>query len=146
VQGQRVSQQVKFVGTLDAEGVRRLLSEALLSVVPSVCYENFPNAILERSLVAGTPVAASALGSTRAVLRGTDAGTLFGPGDVGNLADRLVCVPSQADTLNRMNRAARIHAADRYGPDRRLRGLPRVLEDGGHAVTRSKECPEQGVT
>jgi glycosyltransferase involved in cell wall biosynthesis len=125
-QAQRISQQVKFVGTLDAEGVRRLLSGALLSVVPSLCYENLPNAILE-SLAAGTPVAASDLGSMAEVLRGTDAGFLFRPGDPSELADSLASVLSQADTLKRMSRSARILAESRYSPQAHLSGLLQVL-------------------
>lgn len=125
-QAQRVSQHVKFVGTLDAEAVRRLLSGALLSVVPSLWYENLPNAMLE-SLAAGTPVAASNLGSMAEMLQGSDAGFLFRPGDPGELADGLASVLSQADTLKRMSRSARILAESRYSPQAHLSGLLRVL-------------------
>jgi glycosyltransferase involved in cell wall biosynthesis len=125
-QARRISRQVEFVGTLDNEGVRRLLSGALLSAVPSLWYENLPNAILE-SLAAGTPVAASDLGSMAEVLRGTDAGFLFRPGDPGDLADGLVSVLSQSDTLTRMSRSARTLAESRYSPEAHLSGLLRVL-------------------
>lgn len=123
---QRVSQQATFVGPLDAEGVRGLLSGALLSVVPSTWYENLPNAILE-SLAAGTPVAAADLGSMAEVLRGTDAGFLFRPRDADDLADGLVSVLSQADTLKRMSASARALAERRYSPEAHLSGLLRLL-------------------
>jgi glycosyltransferase involved in cell wall biosynthesis len=122
----RISPQVKFVGALDAEAVRRLLTGALLSVVPSLWYENLPNAILE-SLAAGTPVVASDLGSMAEVLRGTDAGFLFRPGDANDLANGLASALSQADELKRMSRSARILADSRYGPEAHLSGLLRVL-------------------
>jgi glycosyltransferase involved in cell wall biosynthesis len=134
----RISQQVKFVGSLDSEGVRRLLSGALLSVVPSLCYENLPNAMLE-SFAAGTPVAASDSGSMREVLRGTDAGFLFRPGDPGDLADGLVTVLSQADTLKRMGRSARLLAESRYDPETHLRGLLRVLGAARDHGAKSRE-------
>jgi len=134
----RVSQQVKFVGTLDAEGVRRLLSGALLSVVPSLCYENLPNAILE-SLAAGTPVGASDLGSMAEVLRGTDAGFLFRPGDPSGLAEGLVSVLLRPDTLTRMSTSARALAESRYSPERHLRGLLRVLEAVRDSGAKGKE-------
>lgn len=122
----RISPQVKFVGVLDADAVRRLLCGALISVVPSLCYENLPNAMLE-SLAAGTPVAASDLGSMTDVLRGTDAGFLFRPGDPGDLAESLVALLREPDTLKRMSRSARHLAETRYSPDAHLRGLLRVL-------------------
>jgi Glycosyltransferase len=134
----RVSQQVKFVGTLDADGVRRLLSGALLSVVPSLWFENLPNAILE-SLAAGTPVAASDLGSMAEVLRGTDAGFLFRPGDPGDLADGLVSALLRPDTLTRMSTSARALAESRYSPERHLRGLLRVLVAARDTGAKGKE-------
>lgn len=125
--GRQISPQVKFLGMLDAEAVGGLLSGALLSVVPSLWYENTPNAILE-SLAAGTPVAASDLGSMGDMLRGTDAGFLFRPGDSGDLADVLECALLQPDTLARMSRSARAVAASQYSPEAHLGGLLRVFE------------------
>jgi glycosyltransferase involved in cell wall biosynthesis len=118
--------------------VRRLLSGAQLSVVPSLWYENLPNALLE-SLAAGTPVAASDLGSMAEVLRGTDAGFLFRPGDPGDLAKGLVSLLLRPDTLTRMSMSAVALAESRYSPERHLRGLLRVLETARETGANSKE-------
>lgn len=125
-QARRISEQVRFVGSLDARGVQQLLSGALLSVAPSLWYENLPNAMLE-SLAAGTPVVASDLGSMADALRGTDAGYLFRPGDPDALAGRLAALLREPGTLKRMSRSARHLAETRYGPSAHLRGLLRVL-------------------
>jgi hypothetical protein len=49
--------------------------------MPSICYENLPNAVLE-SFAAGTPVLASDIGSLREVLAHQRAGVLFPLADV----------------------------------------------------------------
>ncbi|MBN1458240.1 MAG: glycosyltransferase family 4 protein [Armatimonadetes bacterium] len=125
--GQQISSRVRFLGMLNAEAVRQLLSGALLSVVPSLWYENTPNAVLE-SLAAGTPVVASDLGSMGEMLRGGDAGFLFRPGDPNDLANHLEFALLRPDVLVRMGRAARMLAESRYSPDLHISGLLNVLE------------------
>ena len=67
-------------GHLDEAAVMELLQSSLVSVVPSLWYENMPNSMLE-SFACGTPVIASDLGSMHDMLCGTQAGLLFRPGD-----------------------------------------------------------------
>ena len=117
---------VRFVGMLDDDEVQNLLNGSLLSVVPSLCYDNLPNSILE-SFAAGTPVIASDLGSLTEVLRGTDAGVLFRPGDSGALADALASTLRQSAILAHMSGSAISLAESRYSPEMHLDGLLRVL-------------------
>lgn len=136
--GRSISPQVRFLGMLDTEALRNMLSGAMLSVVPSMWYENCPNSILE-SLAAGTPVVASNLGSMAEMLGGTDAGLLFRPGDSHDLANQLESVLRGPDTLAHMSRAARELAETRYSPATHLAGLMRVLE--GIVTTRGGSVP-----
>jgi glycosyltransferase involved in cell wall biosynthesis len=125
--GRAVSPPVSFAGMLDSEAVRSLLSGAMLSAVPSLWYENTPNSILE-SLAAGTPVAASDLGSMAEMIGGTDAGFLFRPGDPQDLADRLEEVLLEPARLAGMSRAARVLAETRYSPATHFAGLTSVFD------------------
>ncbi len=68
---------IRFLGMLDASGVSRLLKNSLLSVIPSVWYENNPLAAIE-SLCLGTPVAASAIGGLPELIDESN-GVLFPP-------------------------------------------------------------------
>ena len=79
---------VTMPGHLDEAAVMELLQSSLVSVVPSLWYENMPNSMLE-SFACGTPVIASDLGSMHDMLYGTQAGLLFRPGDPAALADAL---------------------------------------------------------
>jgi len=123
----QISPNIRFLGEQTADDVRRLLSSALFSVVPSIWYENLPNAMLE-SLAAGTPVAASDVGSMCDVLEGSAAGFLFTPGDAADLADRLADALSRPEELKRMSVAARRLAETRYAPATHLTSLIDVLE------------------
>jgi glycosyltransferase involved in cell wall biosynthesis len=96
--------------------------------VPSVWYENLPNALLE-SLACGTPVAASDIGSLREALAGSGAGLLFRPGDAGDLARVLLQALHGRDDLAAMGEAAAALALSRYTPQRHAQTLVALLED-----------------
>ena len=121
---------VTLAGQLDEAAILELLQSSMLSVVPSLWYENTPNALLE-SLACGTPAIASDLGSLQEMLAGTGAGLLFPPGDAVALAATLETAFTEAD-LGAMGRRAHALARERYspggpppGPARPLRRRPR---------------------
>ena len=126
--GDRSLVGVEFPGHLDRTGLDELLSSSLLSVVPSLWYENLPNALLE-SLACGTPVVASDIGSLSEALGGTGAGALFRPGDAGDLARVLLQTVEGRDDLSAMGTAAAALARTRYAPERHAETLVALLED-----------------
>jgi glycosyltransferase involved in cell wall biosynthesis len=125
-----ISPSVRFLGRLEESAVRELLCTSLVSVVPSLCYENLPNTVLE-SLAAGTPVVASDLGSMREVLVNTQAGLLFPAGDAEGLANCLTSLVDAPERLEKMSHAARLLAETRYSPDVHLAGLLELFERVG---------------
>jgi glycosyltransferase involved in cell wall biosynthesis len=116
---------VTLAGMLDEDGVIELLQSSLVSVVPSLWYENMPNALLE-SLACGTPVVASDLGSMHDIVHGTGAGLLFRPGDPIALADALqaALVPPCAET---MGERAQMLARERHDPGAHADALIELL-------------------
>ncbi len=112
---------VRLAGQLREDEILELLQSSMLSVAPSLWYENTPNALLE-SLACGTPVVASDLGSLHEMLAGTGAGLLFTPGDPVALARALEKVLTGAD-LAEMSRRAHALARERYSPDVHLGAL-----------------------
>ena len=133
--GERALDGVEFPGHLDRAGLDELLASSLFSVVPSVWYENLPNALLE-SLACGTPVAASDIGSLRECLAGSGAGMLFRPGDSADLARVLGQALDRRDDLSAMGEAAAALARTRYAPERHAQTLVTLLED----LVRGKEA------
>ena len=131
---------VTFVGALDSDGVLSLLGSSLVSVVPSLWYENLPNAMLE-SFACGTPVVASDLGSMRETLAGVDAGLLFAPGDASALAATLLTLLGDAERTSRMGERARRLALERYAPAAHTDSLLDVLRRARY--TRCRRAPRQ---
>ncbi|KKW45021.1 MAG: Glycosyltransferase [Parcubacteria group bacterium GW2011_GWA2_56_7] len=78
---------VTAVGRLSPSRVRAFLHEARAVLVPSLCYENAPNIILE-AFSEGTPVIASKIGGIQELVLDVN-GILFGPGDVYALRDAM---------------------------------------------------------
>ena len=126
--GKRALEGVEFPGHLDRSGLDELLGSSLLSVVPSIWYENLPNALLE-SLACGTPVAASDIGSLHEALVGSGAGLLFRPGDAADLARVLSQALDGRDALSAMGDAASALARTRYAPERHARTVVALFED-----------------
>ena len=99
--------QIEFVGHVTGQEKWRLLQQATVTVVPSRCYETFSIIILE-SLVAGTPVLASNLGSLPYVLENNRNGLLFRHGDSDDLRQKLSWLanhPQEAFALGRYGRS-----------------------------------------
>jgi glycosyltransferase involved in cell wall biosynthesis len=116
---------VTLPGQLDEAAVLELLQSSLASVVPSLWYENMPNALLE-SLACGTPVIASDLGSMHDILHGSGAGLLFRAGDPNALADALRTVLA-APRAGTMGEHAQTLAREGHDPDRHVDALLDLL-------------------
>ena len=135
---QRISPLIRFTGYLDADAVRKVLSQSLVTIVPSLWLENSPNAALE-SLAAGTPVLASDLGSMREMLLGTRAGSLFTPGSASSLHLALESLLLSPKTWVEMSQAARALAETRYSPTEHIAKLTAILSSATGASTREAQ-------
>ena len=104
---------VEFVGELNTEQLPDFLANALFSVVPSLCFENLPNSLIE-SLACGTPVIASNIGSLKGCIENGRNGFLFNPGDSLDLADKIATCLGNETLLNAMAMNARVAAEAEY--------------------------------
>ena len=115
-------ERVQFAGNLDVQDLARLLSGARIAVVPSLCYENLPNALLE-SYASGTPVIASALGSLKDAVVEGETGFLFPPGDAVQLSEKLAHCWDHREEIAQMSAKARRVAETTYSADAHLHKL-----------------------
>jgi glycosyltransferase involved in cell wall biosynthesis len=81
-------QRVELAGTYHLSEISRVLHEIDVLVVPSLWYENSPNAILE-AFAHKTPVITSALGGMAELVEDGKKGLLFETGSAESLASRL---------------------------------------------------------
>jgi glycosyltransferase involved in cell wall biosynthesis len=105
--------QVEFLGYLKGELKWDILRKAKATVIPSVCYENFPLTAVE-SMAVGTPVIASRLGGLSDLIDDNRTGYLFdpeNPNDLRKCIDYIFMHPLAS--LN-AGRAAREEFLDKY--------------------------------
>jgi len=80
--------QVKLLGQLAGDGLKKIITKAAAVVIPSRWPENMPLALLE-SLAAGKIVIASRSGGLPEIIRNRGNGYLFEAGDIKTLAEKL---------------------------------------------------------
>jgi len=108
---------VSFTGFLPGRELADVWRGSSFTVVPSVCYENFPYAVLE-SFAYGKPVIASRIGGIPELVREGENGLLVEPGDANGLADRIDWLAANPGEAARMGRAARQDVDELYSAER----------------------------
>jgi len=102
-----VADRVMFLGHRD--DVVRFLSASDIVVLPSVCGEAFPRAIIE-AMALGKPVVATDVGGTREAIFDGVTGFVVSPRDPGALADRIDRLAGNEAMRLSMGRAAQCRA------------------------------------
>jgi glycosyltransferase involved in cell wall biosynthesis len=120
-----IESRVEFQDFKSAAELRPLYAGALATVIPSICFENMPNVLLE-SYACGTPVIGSDHGSIGELIRDGETGYRFRPGDVADLAGSLI----RADSAWRAAAGpkARRYAEEHFRMDRHLDQLLALFE------------------
>ncbi|MBU1699912.1 MAG: glycosyltransferase family 4 protein [Candidatus Eisenbacteria bacterium] len=111
-----IQDNVRFAGALEGDALRRLVGRARATILPSLCYENSPMALLE-SMSWGTPVIASRIGSLPEVIRHEETGLLVEPGSPTDLAQALARAAGDPGLIAKMSLQAQQEAFSRFGAD-----------------------------
>ncbi len=123
----------KSAGRIRAAGAKsrayclEAMCRALFVVVPSICYENFPLAIVE-AFACGTPVLASRLGAMAEIVEDGRTGLLFAPGDAADLAAKMEWLTDHPEVCAAMGRAARAVFEERYTAERNFESLMEIYQ------------------
>jgi glycosyltransferase involved in cell wall biosynthesis len=131
---------VKFTGFLDKEAVFRAVGNAMLQVIPSECYENFPMVILE-AFACGTPVLVSGIGSMDEIVDEGVVGFKFEPGNKFDLARKVKLLARVPDRLAHVRELARQKLLNEYSAAANFEKLLSIYE----ATLASKERNEMGA-
>jgi glycosyltransferase involved in cell wall biosynthesis len=97
--------------------VERQLQTATALLLPSVCYENCPMAVLEAG-AAGAAVIASRIGGIPELVCDGETGILVDPGDARQLAASIDALAVDGERAVRLGQAAYARVAERHAPDR----------------------------
>jgi len=117
----------QYVGKVEGGEVQRLLRGALAAVVPSLCYENQPYAVLE-AFAAGRPVVGSSHGSLPEMIGDRKRGLMFRPGDPEDLARAVRHLAGDPAAASEMGRAGRLLVETRFSPQSHYERLMSVYD------------------
>ncbi|MGJ0223479.1 glycosyltransferase family 4 protein [Streptococcus pyogenes] len=116
------------LGRVSQSAVRTYMTRAQALVVPSICYENFPRAIVE-AFSCGLPVIASRLGAMQELVREGETGMLFNPGEAADLRRCLREAKRDPVRFREMGAKARAEYEQKYTPDHNYRQLIDIYRD-----------------
>lgn len=116
---------VEIVGFVSGAEKSALLGKAIVSIIPSECYENFPMAALE-SFAAGTPVMASRIGGLPELVEEGKNGLLFEPGNAEDLSAKIRYFYSNRGMAFNMSRYTRESFEKRYSAERHYDRLTQI--------------------
>ena len=111
----KYSDHVKFEDFMPQKSLFERIKEASFIVVPSICYDNMPNVILE-SFVHGKPVVAASIGSFPELIDDRITGLLFDAGSVEDLTEKLMWAIDHQHEVKEMGKNARKYVEDNHSP------------------------------
>ncbi|TKJ33551.1 MAG: hypothetical protein CEE38_20550 [Planctomycetes bacterium B3_Pla] len=107
---------VKVLGEFEHDPLYEIIRNSAFTIVPSICYDNMPNVILE-SFAAGKPVVGSRIGSIPDLVKHRETGLLFEPGNSDDLAEKLQWLIDHPEKCTTMGRSARILVEREHSPE-----------------------------
>jgi glycosyltransferase involved in cell wall biosynthesis len=123
----RYSECVEFLNFMPNDKLYQFLRNAMFVVVPSVCYDNMPNVVLE-SFAHGKPVIASKHGCFPEIIRENHTGLFFEAGNAYALAERLKWAIRYPDAMIEMGKNAREYTEQSLSPELHLSRLIKLFE------------------
>jgi glycosyltransferase involved in cell wall biosynthesis len=109
-------QNVKWLGFLKGKELDDLYLQSRMVVMPSRCFEGFPNAVTH-AMIAGKPVVATRLGGMSEIVEDGVTGYLFEKGNVTELAEKLRALYQSPGLCQKMGQAGREKALAQYSPE-----------------------------
>ena len=113
---------VRALGWREREETLKEYYSAEYLVLPSVCYENFPLALVE-AFACKVPVIASRLGAMAELIEDGQTGLLFDPGSAVDLAAKIKWAEANRKHMREMGENARIVYESKYTPEKNYRQL-----------------------
>lgn len=118
---------IEWLGRKPSAEVMNLVGDARCLVLPSICYENGPKAMLE-AYAKGTPVIASRLGAMTENVIAERTGLLFEPRCGRDLAAQVQRLWQDGALSESLRRTARVEYEERYSPEVAHRNLISAYE------------------
>ncbi len=119
--------RIELTGHLSGDALAEVTRGALAVVLPSICYDNLPFAVIE-AFAYGKPVIGARIGGIPEMIQPGETGWLFEPVDVDGLAACLAEALEDPARIERMGRRGRELAVREYDPETHYTRLMAVYE------------------
>ena len=110
---------IKILPFMSQQELSTYIRRSMFVVMPSICYENMPNTVLE-AFAHGKPVIASDLGSLKELVVNGETGYLFQAGDSADLRRKMETVLGSPDHGAGMGKKARRYVENNHSPESHL--------------------------
>jgi glycosyltransferase involved in cell wall biosynthesis len=124
---------IEYLGPVSKERVGQLMRNALVLIIPSLCYEGLP-VVVPEAFSASLPIIASNLGSLGTLIAPGETGVLVPPGDAVSLRAAVNNLSESPALLSQMRLRARQVYEQLYRPESNLKLLLGIYEDAISAV------------
>jgi glycosyltransferase involved in cell wall biosynthesis len=119
--------RLEYVGWQDPDGVRRLMLQARVLLIPSLCFEGLPMVVPE-AFGTGLPIIASRIGALATLVEDGANGLLVEPGNPAALASAVRRIASDGRLESELRRGARQTYEALYRPEVNVRLLQQIYE------------------
>ncbi len=122
----KLGTRIRFHGFQNQKRIRELFSQATCFVVPSVCYENQPNVVLE-GMAQARPAVVSDHGSLLEMVMDGQTGYHFEAGNAHDLADKLDRLIQNPKESQEMGIRAREYVVNNHSIDSHLSSIEAIF-------------------
>jgi len=119
--------QIEFLKKKSGEGLKKLISQAYLIVVPSIWPENFPYSILEGMGFKKTVLAAR-IGGMPEIIEHKETGLLFKPNDILDLTRKINWAINNPKEIKKIGIRSQKKVLDEYNSEKHYNKLIKIYE------------------
>lgn len=119
--------QIEFAGFIPPREIPKVIEQCHCCIVPSICYDNQPNTLLE-AMSYGRPVIASRLGSLAETIVDGETGLLFEPGNPEDLAAQIDYLLVHPQNAHRMGASAYKYVTTNHNMANHISRLKQLFE------------------
>lgn len=127
IDAQNENPYIIWLGKKQTDEILRFMKKAHFLIIPSICYENFPNTLVE-SFACGTPVIASDIGATRELVDNNFTGLHFRSGDSEDLARKIMMLLNKPLLIKEMQKNCRAEYEAKYTAERNYQMLMEIYQ------------------
>jgi len=121
------NKKIDFLGKKNKKELNEIISEAYLTIVPSLWPENFPYSILESNSLS-TPVLASKIGGLTELIKDEETGLLFNPNNQNDLENKIIWAIRNPKKIKKIRETAQKKVFDKYNSNEYYKKIIKIYE------------------